>query len=60
MQASTLCCTCCSAHLLVPASAAMKTLHLYRNILKHIKVFPSIKRDRLVAEVRYGEGPCIA
>lgn len=31
----------------------MRTLHLYRNILRHIKVFPSIKRDRLVAEVRY-------
>lgn len=37
----------------------MRTLHLYRNILKNIKFYPSIKRDRLIAEVRYGESIAI-
>ena len=30
----------------------MNTLQLYRNILRHAKRFPSIKRNKIVAEIK--------
>ncbi len=34
------------------AAAQMPMLHLYRNILKAAKHFPSRKRDRIIAEIK--------
>jgi hypothetical protein len=36
------------------ASSRHSMLMLYRRIIKHAKVFPSIRRDRLVEEIRAG------
>jgi len=36
-----------------------QVLGLYRRILKNAKAFPSVRRDRMVEEIREGEPACL-